>query len=92
LKLLSFNARSIRNKWLEIESEINLIQPDVISISETWLKEDEADHYVIKEYIAFSQCRNNRAGGGVLLFIRASLDPLPVSIKYSGAKCNVKSA
>jgi hypothetical protein len=61
----------------------------MISISETWLKEDEADHYVIKGYVTFSQCRNNRVGGGVLLFVRASLDPLPVSLKYNGVKCNV---
>jgi hypothetical protein len=64
----------------------------VISISETWLKEDEADYYVIKEYVAFLQCRNNCVGGGVLLFVRASLDPIPASLKYNGVKCNVVSA
>jgi hypothetical protein len=28
----------------------------------------------------------------VLLFVRASLDPIPVSLKYNGVKCNVVSA
>jgi hypothetical protein len=64
----------------------------VISISKTWLKQDAADHYLNKEYVAFSQGRNNRVGGGMLLFVRASLDPLPVSLKNKGVKCNVVNA
>lgn len=39
LKISSFNARSIVNKRLELQSHVALMNPDIIAITETWLHE-----------------------------------------------------
>ena len=73
------NARSLRNKFSDLEALVALEDYDIIGITETWLNTDQRDYlaeYCLPGYKMFNCERVNRAGGGVLLYIKASLHPL----------------
>ena len=73
------NARSLRNKFSDLEALAALEDYDVIGITETWLNTDRRDYlaeYSLHGYKMFNCERANRAGGGVLLYVKASLQPL----------------
>ena len=67
LNISSFNARSIVNKRLELQSHVALMNPDIIAITETWLHEGIADNEILPS--SYNVLRNDRGsiGGGVLL-------------------------
>ena len=67
LNISSFNARSIVNKRLELQSHVAPINPDIIAITETWLHEGIADNEIFP--FSYNVLRNDRGsiGGGVLL-------------------------
>ena len=73
------NARSIRNKFSDLEALAALEDYDIIGVTETWLNTDRRDYlaeYSLPGYKMFNCERVNRAGGGVLLYVKASLQPL----------------
>lgn len=70
------NIRSIINKCPLIDSVIDLCEPDIIALTETWLQPAIGDHELFANSRDFSiyRCdRNNRSGGGVLLAINKRL-------------------
>ena len=69
----SFNARSIVNKRLELQSHVALINPDIIAITETWLHEGIADNEILPS--SYNVLRNDRGsrGGGVLLAVKSNI-------------------
>ena len=75
LKLLLFNARSVRNKWREIVDEVSLSDPDILCITETWLSEDETTAFNYNDLCFFHRCRGDRKGGGVSIFINPHFNP-----------------
>ena len=69
LNCFLFNARSIVNKWHEFELFVFANDPDLIFITESWGKNDIA--FNLPGYVTFRKDRDNRPGGGVLIFIRS---------------------
>lgn len=73
-----FNARSIRNKFTDLETLATVENYDIIGITETWLNLESRDYlaeYNIPGYTMFSHERENREGGGVLIYIKTNLQP-----------------
>ena len=70
LLILYFNARSLIPKLDELCALVEIHNPDVISIVESWLCADIPDNEIsIPGYHIFRKDRN-RHGGGVLLYIK----------------------
>ncbi|MEL7079452.1 MAG: endonuclease/exonuclease/phosphatase family protein [Cyanobacteria bacterium J06582_2] len=79
LRVLVFNAQSIRNKMDLFRSLMVVEKPDIVGISETWIHTKTRDfegEYELKGYRMFKKDRIDKEGGGVLLYIREHLDPI----------------
>ena len=71
-----FNARSIRNKFIDLEALAASEKYHIIGVSESWLDTENRDflaEYNLPGYSLFSCERNNRLGGGVILYVKDSL-------------------
>ena len=75
IKCLSFNARSVLNKWEELICTVEIFRPDVMGVTESFANEDIADSELsIPGYDLFRKDRTGgHRGGGVLLYIRSGL-------------------
>jgi hypothetical protein len=73
--LLHMNIRSIPQNLSKLENYLyNLpLSFTVIGISETWLKESNADCYSLDGYKHFSLCRQGKKGGGVSIFVQEDI-------------------
>jgi ribonuclease P/MRP protein subunit RPP40 len=92
LSLLSFNARSVRNKWTAIKLELAQLDCDVVCISESWVKPDESNWFQLNEYTSFADCRHDRRGGGVLVFVKKCRRPTKATfLADSSSSCNAVS-
>ena len=79
------NARSLRNKFLELQSYVSLENPDIIFITETWVKfsvqdnkfnqRDSLSEYDLQGYILFHYERKGTEGGGVFVYVNEVLKP-----------------
>src|SRR5437899_3274408 len=82
LKILYFNARSIKMKMEELKVMIEEKKPDIIAIVESWLNEDIADSEInLKHFDMIRIDRNNESkqrGGGVLIFVNQSMKCLKI--------------
>ena len=71
---LSFNARSICNKWADI---CNIAQPSkyaMVSIVETWLPSDRKGNlFNIPGYQCYFSSRKSKKGGGVMVAVSNEL-------------------
>ena len=71
------NARSLRNKFLELVSLVNSQDFDIVCITESWVSEkfnnDLLIEYDIEGYKKFLYQRDTRQGGGVILYVREDL-------------------
>jgi hypothetical protein len=79
INFLYFNARSIRNKFQEIENFINCSSRifHVIVITETWLHKEEVKYYDLPNYQSFHSTRDDEnitRGGGVSIYILSTFD------------------
>lgn len=76
LNLFYTNARSIIKKRDELVAYVMSEKPDIISITETWLNISE-NHLIsevnIPGYNMFLNCRENKRGGGVMLYIKDTI-------------------
>jgi len=75
MKVISMNARSVKNKAADIASFITDEQIDILVITETWLRSGEGDkvvkgELVPKGYKLIHAPRVKRRGGGVGIVIR----------------------
>ena len=76
LTALLFNARSIRNKFLEFVAILTLERPDLVAVTESWVRTSDRDfegEFAVPGYQMYHRDRTDRAGGGVLLYVRNSL-------------------
>jgi exonuclease III len=69
IKIVQWNCRSLRSKFPEFEQRSQNI--DAIILSETWL--DEPESVYLKGFDVVRKERNERAGGGVAIFINNKL-------------------
>ena len=88
LKLYSFNAQGLTTKFRFLEDFIHENDPDVVTITETWLTKDiPNEEFCPKNYLCFRKDReltdypsgtySNPARGGVLVLVKSSLHPEP---------------
>ena len=76
------NARSLRNKFSELEEIAFTEKYDIIGVTESWLilqSRDFLAEYNIPGYVTFEKSRVNKHGGGVVLYIKDSLNPILLS-------------
>ncbi len=68
------NARSLLPKRDEILAYVAMEKPDVIAITETWIKPDYLmSEYSITGYESFHKNRAHKKGGGVICYIKNTL-------------------
>ena len=66
-----FNARSIKNKFDEVQAYIKSENLDMLGITETWINGHEFEaEFNIPGYKLFHQDREHKKGGGVLLYVK----------------------
>ena len=76
LSLIHFNCRSIKSKFEELKEYLNSLHTrfDIICISESWLTcEDNLLDYTLDNYDVLNTNRNNKRGGGVVIYVSKSL-------------------
>ena len=76
------NARSLRNKFSDLEELAFTEKYDIIGVTESWLNLQNRDflaEYNIPGYVTFEKSRVNKNGGGVIFYIKASLNPVLLS-------------
>ena len=87
LKVMFANVRSILNKFNEFLALISIDTPDIVGVTETWLHSEISNSEVqVPGYKIFRQDRTdtiNGRGGGVLLYVKESLNCVDVSNKFS---------
>ena len=76
---LNLNVRSLNNvhNFLKLESFLQSInvQPSILAITETWLKENQTGpHINLCNYAFVSNSRSQSSGGGVGLYVNCSLN------------------
>ena len=94
MKCLYTNAQSLVNKHFELQAVVDIYDPDIIGITETWLNSKISDNeYCIEGY--HKPIRQDRVdtkdgrGGGVLLLIKNSINYVQIvpdnSIDYTNS-------
>ena len=80
LSMFHMYIKSLPKHFDELQQYLNVLKYDfsVISISETWLSENNADLYDLSWYVTIKCCRKERRGGGVSLYIR---DEIPFTTR-----------
>ena len=71
LTLLLWNSRSIYANIQEFKQLTNKHSPDIICLTETWLKETDKLH--IKSYITYRFNRDNGRGGGLAILVHQKI-------------------
>ena len=71
--ILYFNARSISPKLDDLRAVVAAQNPSIICIVESWLSEDISDLEMSIENYHLTRLDRNRHGGGILIYIHASL-------------------
>lgn len=92
LRVYYCNAHSIRNKFSELHSIAYTETFDIIVISESWLKtrtRDLLSQYSIKGYKIVSNERENRPGGGILVYISERLKFTEIKINNMPIEINI---
>ena len=89
LNIISFNARSLRNKIDELRCLIKTEAVDVIAVTETFIDTTNIDllsEYHIDGFKLFNKDRVNRRGGGVALYVATWLHPVDCSPNNSNVE------
>ncbi len=82
LKEYYVNTCSLRNKFSDLEEIEFSGNYDIIGITESWLNTDVRDYlseYKIPGYTMFEKSRITKNGGGIILDIKTSLNPVLLS-------------
>ena len=72
LSILYYNARSILPKHDELRLIVEVNNPDIICIVETWLSSEILDSEVALPGYQVHRLDRNRHGGGILVYVRDS--------------------
>ena len=75
LNILYYNARSIIPKMDELRALVDLQQPHIVSIVESWLSGEISDNEIHLQGYQVLRLDRNRHGGGLLVFVHESLVP-----------------
>ena len=81
------NARSIINKRNELNIMVEDIDPHIIGITESWATPDISDAELgMTGYVMFRKYRLGRRGGGVILYIKESIQAYEIKLEKE-AEC-----
>ena len=69
-----YNARSIVNKLDELSAICSVENPDIVCIVESWLGPEIEDNEIAIASYSIVRLDRNRHGGGVILYIKDSLN------------------
>jgi len=69
LNILYYNARSLLPKMDELRVLVDMQQPHIVSIVETWLSSEVSDNEIFLQGYQVLRLDRNRHGGGILMFI-----------------------
>ena len=83
-KCVCLNARSIVNKKNELNIMVEDTDPHIIGITESWTNIDITDAALgLTGYVMFRKDRIGRRGGGVILYIKESIQVCLYQLIYS---------
>ena len=83
-KCVCLNARSIVNKRNELNIMVEDIDPHIIGITESWATPDISDAELgMTGYVMFRKDRLGRRGGGVMLYIKESIQAYEIKLVKS---------
>ena len=86
-KCVCLNARSIVNKINELNIMVEDIDPHIIGITESWATPDISDAELgMTRYVVFRKDRLGRRGGGVILYIKESIQAYEIKLEKE-AEC-----
>ena len=86
-KCVCLNARSIVNKRNELNIMVEDIDPHIIGITESWATLDISDAELgMTGYVMFRKDRLGRRGGGVILYIKESIQAYEIKLEKE-AEC-----
>ena len=73
------NIRSATKNLSDLEIYLDSLAHkfSVVCLSETWFKNTAADLFALEGYVHWFQCRGERDGGGVSIFVKSSLQCVP---------------
>lgn len=79
------NATSIINKRENLQSAAEEHEPDGIAVTESWCHQGVIDAELALQGYALFRCDrpDTRSGGGVLIYLKETLNPRPLSLPYS---------
>ena len=76
------NARSIVNKKNELNIMVEDTDPHIIGITESWANTDITDAELgLTGYIMFRRDRIGRRGGGVILYVKESIQAYQIKLE-----------
>ena len=80
LSILHLNIRSLQKNYDNLTSFLGClkIQPHIVALSETWLKDTNQHLYQLNGYSTYHSCRLNKEHGGVSLLISTDILSEPV--------------
>ena len=86
-KYVSLNARSIVNKRNEVNIMVEDIDPHIVGITESWATTDISEAELeMTRYDMFRKDRLGRRGGGVILYIKESIQAYEIKLEKE-AEC-----
>ncbi|KAJ8020150.1 hypothetical protein HOLleu_42029 [Holothuria leucospilota] len=94
MKVMFANVRSLFNKFIEFLAHISIDSPDiqVVGVTEPWLHSDISNSEIqVPGYKIFRQDRADTVcgrGGGVLLYVKDSINCVDVTNKFSSGFSN----
>ena len=87
LRCICLKARSITNKRSDLYFKIADIEPDIISITESWAHKDMVDAELMPSgNVMFRKDRQERRGGRVIMYIKDSIQAYEIQMENE-AEC-----
>ena len=78
--LILFNARSVKNNWLDACHAINIFDASIVAITETWFSSaNDSVAYSYKDYAKFVSYRTNKAGGGTMFLVKKDYNAVKIT-------------
>lgn len=81
IRLINWNARSLKNKKTELELLIRSFHPHILVVTETWLIKSQTLH--IHGYNIYRRDRAEGRGGGVAILVSKDLVTSPLEINIT---------
>ena len=82
IKICFVNARSLRNKFTDLETLALTENYDIIGITETWINTEVRDYlaeFALPGYSIFNAERKDKVGGGAILYVKPYLSPILIT-------------